>query len=147
MKIEIKGIEELSNKLRALADGKLLSKVVAGSRARLMRRLAQYPAASTANRPKPAPGRWYERGWGTRSATGRGRRSSEKLGSSWVAREQGQGLLIRNTASYAPLVMGAKRQTALHGRRGWSRVEELLAEEGKRVEADLVKAVGEVLDG
>ena len=145
MKIEIKGLDELASKLRALAEGKYLAKVVRAAEKRLLRRLAKYPAPTAANRPRPAPGRWYERGYGTRSAGARGRRTSEKMGKAWVAKVDGAGLVISNRASYAPFVMGARRQTALHRQRGWQRVDEIVAQEGARVEADLVKAVEDVL--
>ena len=142
--IKVKGLEALSRKLRALAQGKYLDKVVAASKARLMRRLAQYPPKSPANRPRPAPGRWYERGWGARSAAGRGRRTSQNLGRSWLAQKRGQGFLIRNTASYAPYVMGRK-QRALHRRRGWQPAHTLLAGEARRLEGDLIKALEDVI--
>jgi hypothetical protein len=62
-----------------------------------------------------------------------------------VAKAQGQGLLLSNRASYAPYVMGAKRQSGLHRRRGWRRADQVLAEEAGRIEGDLVRAVEEVL--
>jgi len=145
MKIEIKGLDELARKLRKLAEGKYLEGVMRRAQARLMRRLSTYPSPSAANRPRPAPGRWYERGFGSRSARGRGQRSSEKMGAAWHSKVKGQGLVISNRASYAPFVMGARRQTTLHRRRGWERVDEIVAMESKLVEADLVKAVEDVL--
>ena len=145
MRIEIKGLDELRRKLDVLAEGKFLAKVLAASQARLQRRLAQYPPPSAANRPRPAPGRWYERGHGTRSASGRGKRTSEKMNKAWMTKAEGEGLVLSNRASYAPFVMGHRRQTGLHRRRGWGRVDAIMAEEGKRVEKDLVRAVEKVL--
>lgn len=146
--IEIKGLEALREKLRALASGKYLDGVLRAAQRRLLNELGQYPPPSAANRPKPAPGRWYERGYGPRWARRGGAGgvpTSEKLGSSWVGRVSGEGLVIANRASYAPIVMGARRQSGLHRRRGWRRVDEIAAAEGGRIEADLVKAVNEVL--
>ena len=147
--IEIKGLEPLQAKLKALASGKYLDNVLRAAQRRLLDRVRAYPPASGANRPQPAPGRWYERGYGSRWSRARGgtggNSTSERLGGSWVAKAEGQGLVLSNRASYAPYVMGAKRQSGLHRRRGWRRVDEVAAEEAGRIERDLVKAVEEVL--
>ena len=55
--------------------------------------VAQYPTAGPWNAPKPYPGRWYQRGFGTRYRTKagllRGRNTSQNLQKSWTWQRRG----------------------------------------------------------
>lgn len=92
--------------------------------------VAQYPAATGANMP---PGlnsySWYERGFGTRTITGRAYATSEVLGKSWTVKVKQTARMTRGAigtnVSYAEWVQGAK-QTGFHGARGWKTVERVL---------------------
>lgn len=88
-------------------------------------RIAEYPAASSANTPKPYPGRWYQRGYGTRWTTKggvlRGRKTSETLSKRWTTVKSNGGMIITigNNAKYARYVHSAQYQARFHKSRGW----------------------------
>jgi hypothetical protein len=82
--IEIKGLQELRAKLKGLASGKYLDGVLRAAQRRLLERLRDYPPVSGANRPRPAPGRWYERGYGSRWSRVRGGVGGAALRNSWA---------------------------------------------------------------
>jgi hypothetical protein len=84
----------------------------------VMKYLSYYPPAPPRGNP------WYERGVGMRHRHADGsittRNTSEQLSSRWrtVILPDGRGK-IENTASYAPLVHSARKQTRRHRRTGW----------------------------
>ncbi len=87
--------------------------------------LAVYPPATSANAPPGDGYRWYERGFGTRTTTGKSYPTSEMLGRSWTTKVSGQGPwqgVIGTTASYAPVVQDEDRQAAVHRGR-WRTVQ------------------------
>lgn len=92
--------------------------------------VAQYPASTGANMPPGLNGySWYERGFGTRTVTGRAYATSEVLGKSWVVKVKQMARITRGVigtnVSYAEYVQGAK-QTGFHRARGWKTVEQVL---------------------
>lgn len=92
--------------------------------------VAEYPAATGANVPPGPDGyRWYERGLGSRTVTGRAYATSEVLGRSWAvkvkqAARMTQGI-IGTAVSYVEWVQG-KLQAGFHRARGWKTVEQVL---------------------
>ena len=108
--------------------------------------VAVYPAATGANVPPGLDGyRWYERGFGTRTVTGRAYPTSEVLGKSWTVKIKSTARMTRGiigtNVSYAEFVQGEK-QTGFHGVRGWKTVERVLfTRRGRiwRVFGDVVK--------
>lgn len=108
--------------------------------------VAQYPAATGANMPPGLNGySWYERGFGTRTITGRAYATSENLGKSWTVKVSQTARatkgIIGTNVSYVEFVQGAK-QTGFHGARGWKAVERVLfARRGRiwRAFGDVVK--------
>lgn len=86
--------------------------------------ISVYPPESAANQPKPYPGRWYQRGFGSKWALkgggSNGRQTSEHLGDNWAVADQGAiGATITNTTSYAAVVQSAAKQPEYHRRHGW----------------------------
>ena len=92
--------------------------------------VAQYPAATGANVPPGLDGyRWYERGFGTRTVTGRAYPTSEVLSKSWTVKiEQTARMtkgIVGTNVSYVEFVQGAK-QAGFHWKRHWKTVEQVL---------------------
>jgi len=92
--------------------------------------VAVYPASTGANMPPGLNGySWYERGFGTRTITGRAYATSENLGKSWTVKvsqtsRMTKGIIGTNV-SYVEWVQGAK-QVGFHLARGWKTVERVL---------------------
>jgi len=92
--------------------------------------VAVYPEATGANMPPGLNGyRWYERGFGTRTVTGRAYATSEALSRSWTVKVKSTARAIRGiigtNVSYAEFVQG-KLQTGFHRARRWKTVEQVL---------------------
>jgi hypothetical protein len=98
-----------------------------------------YPPDSEANRSKPHPGRWYERGYGPRwyNADGglMGRKTSERLGDRWTSVTQDEGLtvVIGNNATYAPYVHDDDLRPSYHAARGWPAAQDVVRDENEHV--------------
>ena len=129
--IKIEGLDELVKALEKypvqMKQG--MRTTTKGALEILRGEIAQYPSASAANRRPGVNGRsWYERGYGTRTVTGRGYPTSEMLGRSWVTRIEGGPHSVLGTvgtnASYAPYVQDRGRQSRWHKRRGWKTIQD-----------------------
>jgi len=105
----------------------------------LMGVMKVYPPATEANMPKAYPGRWYERGYGTRwedkDGNVMGRRTSQTLFKRWATRkiDEGLGVEIGNNAGYGPYVHDKPRQARFHGLRGWPTVQDKADSEAEKV--------------
>ncbi len=106
--------------------------------------LEDYPAETIANSPSNPTGKWYERGYGPRSHTGWGKKTSEDLGDSWKVKATRKFVDIITSVSYAKWVQGFS-QTGLHMRRDWPGMEREGKHEinmlGARIMDKLVRAV------
>jgi len=144
----IEGLDELQAALVQFPDevrrGLAIAMRVASEKIRAG--VAVYPAATGANMPPGLNGySWYERGFGTRTVTGRTYPTSEALGRSWAVKVAQTAQMTRGTigttVSYAQFVQG-KLQTGFHRARGWKTVEQVLfVKRGEiwRVFGDVVK--------
>lgn len=98
--------------------------------------IAEYPAATAANAPPGINGySWYERGFGTKTVTGRKYPTSEMLGRSWTTKVSGVGPWegrVGTTASYAPFVQDKDKQARVHRGR-WTTVQDSLKDNRARV--------------
>ena len=100
--------------------------------------LREYPGSSIANSPKPYPGRWYERGYGTRyvrkSGGIGGRKTSETLGKRWTVKKENNGMtvIVGNNASYAKWVQGHNTQARFHKSRGWKTTGDVADQESNK---------------
>jgi len=104
--------------------------------------IAEYPPATQANRPPGDGHRWYERGFGTRTVTGKSYPTSEMLGRSWTTSVTGRGPWegrVGTTASYARPVQDEDEQAEIHRGR-WPTVQ-------GAVKRNTPKIVGLILSG
>lgn len=117
--------KQLQNLLRSLDDlkmNRLLGPMLGSIAESVIAKVEPYPPDSIANRPSNPQGHWYERGYGTKFATGRGYQTSERLGDKWwYALIFGPGVKIGNAATYAGWVHG-EEQAAFHEERGWKKL-------------------------
>src|SRR5210317_349321 len=77
-------------------------------------KITPYPPASQANRKPGVNGySWYQRGFGTKTITGKAYRTSEIMSKRWKFDTRVQASKVRgeitNTASYSPFVQGEKQ--------------------------------------
>ena len=143
--LRIEGADALIRKLGKLEAGKVLKPVIKAAAQDLAGRVAQYPPATEANQPKPYPGRWYERGYGTRWARKSGgiggRQTSQTLGRRWTTRVGDTWAKVGNNASYGPFVQDKDQQASFHAQRGWATIQ---GEGEKAMEKALQKIGAEV---
>jgi len=108
----------------------------------------KYPPSSIANSPNNPTGRWYERGYGTKTILGKGRKTSENFREkNGIPREIKMVLEVGNTASYAIYVQGRDRQTAFHQARGWLTLEQVAEDEVDYIEEQMQNIVDKKLEG
>jgi hypothetical protein len=138
--VTIKGMEPLLRKLDNLEGLKRVRPALMAGALHIKGKIAKYPPHSIANSPSNPSGRWYERGYGTRTKTGRGYPTSETLGRKWTVANRDRGLtkVIGNNVSYGPFVQSAEKQAKFHKRRGWKTDEQVIDEEQDTV-LDFVK--------
>ena len=145
----IKGMNKLLRKLDTLGKLKGAKRGLKAGALHVKGKIAEYPPSTTANSPGNPSGRWYERGFGTRTATGRAYPTSETLGRKWTigSRDQGFTQVVGNNVSYGPYVQSAEKQAKIHKRRGW-KTDEQVINEGTDTVLGFVKAqVDKILEG
>lgn len=108
--------------------------------------VAVYPSQSAANVPPGINGySWYERGFGTRTVTGRAYATSQALGRSWATKVRtivgGWQAEVGTDVNYAPFVQGDK-QAGFHRARGWQTVDQVV----KKMTPQVVRFVGKAID-
>lgn len=134
--------DQAINGLSALSQMRGLRRGLAGGAVHLQGKAATYPPERHA--PQGFTSDAQRRGFFARLRSGeiqvpyvRGfAPTSENLGQRWTVEERDDGLtqVVGNNATYAPLVQGAGRQTLYHKVTGWKTDEQILAEEGPRVQ-------------
>ncbi len=130
--VQIKGLDQLVKKINNLSppqSGKVKKKAMDQSVKVVRADVAKYPAAGQAN--SAANGySWYQRGLGTRTATGLVYATSETLGRRWTddVRKGGNEGVVGNNASYARFVQDADLQASFHKARGWPTVQEVVTD-------------------
>ena len=147
--IRIEGMDELVKKLDNVEDLNKIKPALKASALHVKGAIAKYPPASIANSPGNPSGRWYERGFGTRTATGRAYPTSETLGRKWTigSRDQGFTQIVGNNVSYGPYVQSAEKQAKIHKRRGWKTDEQVINEETDTVLGFVKDRVDKILEG
>jgi hypothetical protein len=128
VEIHVDGLEELLNRLQEIQGGRYVKPALSAIGQSIRRRAGEYPPTTIANSPQNPTGRWYERGYGARYASGGGNPTSEMMNRRWYVRPEQWAVLIGNTASYSPYVHG-QEQARFHGERGWKKVEEVAEED------------------
>ena len=148
--IEIKGLDQLIDKLETLAQLRTVKAGIKAGALHVKGVIDVYPASSDANQPGPYPKRWYVRGWGPKWARKSGGiggiNSSEDLGDSWTIKMRDGGFtgVVGNNVSYGIFVQGEK-QAAFHQRRGWKTTEMIAKSEGPRVRELIAQAIRRAL--
>ena len=136
-KIVMHGLDSITRKLDNIKKAKYISQVIARESDVIVKDAGKYPP------PVPRAGpTWYERGYGTRWATG-GRRTSEQLGTRWYTKASGLKVIIGNTASYAIYVHG-RLQARFHGRHGWKKVEDVAKRHLPKITKAIQKEIGKI---
>ena len=143
--VHIEGLDRVVRKLRSLEDLSAYKTALYAAAEHVLEKIADYPPLSEANRPN-ARGRWYERGYGPRWASG-GRKTSEMLGRKWTTQERNAGMtqVVGNNVSYGPFVQDRDRQAAFHKRRGWKTIQTVAEEESRTVVEMVAKEVDKKL--
>jgi len=109
--------------------------------------LNDYPPATSANQPPGKNGRWYVRGFGTRTVTGRGYPTSEKFNTRWEQSQHGSYRRdLTNNASYGGYLMG-NPQVNWAKSRGWKNIKDELKKRGPDYLALAQRVVAEVNRG
>lgn len=140
--IVVEGLDEMLDRLEKIAEGNYVRDVMVLMGKEIARHAGEYPPPSLANDPGNPLGRWYERGYGIRYASGGGRQTSEQLGKKWFVSPQQRAVVIGNTASYAPYVHSKDEQAAFHGERGWK----VLEDEAEKWAPDIVRRIGDQIE-
>jgi hypothetical protein len=93
--------------------------------------LMKYPPESDANKP-PTP--YYIRGRGTQLARGNNLKS-ERYGTKFYVKQEGYGVTIGNTASYAKYLADERLQAAHMEKLGWRKLIDVAREKIDKVKA------------
>lgn len=138
--ITVVGLEPLIKRLGAAKQPQVIRAAMKAAGAHVKSVLSKYPPASEANDPNAR--RWYKRGtgsfWRVRSGEIHSRATSETLGRRWTVRAGVYDVTIGNSASYAPYVHDAEKQTWFHAARGWKNTADVAESETGRV-VDMVR--------
>lgn len=117
--------------------------------------VADYPPETEANQPR-APNtvfsikthrpinRWYVRGKGTVTCSGRVYYTSQDLGHQWTVRVKDLTAEVGNAVSYGPYVQGSK-QVWYHKARGWKTIFQVVKEKSPAIHKLLRIAVDRLL--
>lgn len=151
-RVHIEGLEQLQRRFGLLpAEVMRVINAAMGGAVEIIRGgVAKYPKATAANKPPGLNGySWYERGFGTRTVTGRAYPTSETLGKSWTTKVTPISGGVRGTVgtrtSYAPFVQDKERQAAFHRARGWPTVQGVLEARAEKIAALFRAAIQRVL--
>lgn len=134
--VTVRGLDEIMRKLEKVGGSGVMKRPMTKAVAHLHSVIAIYPPATAANSP---PGRngysWYERGFGTRTITGKAWPTSETLGRRWTheVTENGRRGEVGNNAGYGPYVQSAEKQAAFHVQNGWVTDEQVAEKEADTV--------------
>lgn len=132
--VTVRGLDKVIEKLAKVGKPGALRRPMTKAVAHLHDKIAKYPPSSTANSPSNGYS-WYERGFGTRTRTGRAWPTSETLGRRWTHEVSANGKegTVGNNASYGPYVQSADQQAGFHARRGWVTDEKVAEDEADKV--------------
>lgn len=116
--------EQLATLLRKLDEldlKKMLPEVLASVGKSVASKAGVYPPTTIANWPSNPTGRWYQRGFGTKYASGASYETSENLGDQWKWITGPDYVIVKNTARYAWYVHGPGAPR-YHRERGWKQL-------------------------
>ena len=147
MSYTIQGMDALVAKLERLKNPtKPVAKGMRNYMGFIRQKVVPYPPESLANRKPGINGySWYDRGYGTRTITGRAYKTSQKMDKRWSFKTKVMANKVRSTilnnATYSDYVQGEK-QVWYHGMRGWRRVDKVI----EASEQVAVRFIGKEID-
>lgn len=141
VQVKVTGLEELKRKYKFAADN--ADKYMSAAGKEVVERyilpvkgIKQYPPATSANKP-PTP--YYIRGRGMQRA---GRRKaeyndnrSERYGTRWFVKRVPYGVRVGNSASYAPYLTGASKQSRAMAKIGWRKLVDVANQNMSKITA------------
>ncbi len=136
MTVTIIGLEPVIAKLEGLGRPEVLRTPMVQATAHLQDVVVEYPRLTQANRPPGRDGyRWYERGFGTRTVTGRAYNTSERLGEAWTTKvsHDGREGSVGNDTTYGPYVQDAESQVSFHKTTGWKTIQDVVEKESDKI--------------
>ena len=134
--VTIDGLPRLARKLEKLGGRNVHRRPMQKTVLHVQRHIAKYPPATAANVPPGVNGySWYERGFGTRSVTGKAWATSETYGRRWTSevKDGGRRGIVGNNASYAPYLGDETQQAAWAAARGWLTVQDVVRNERRDI--------------
>lgn len=151
--VTIKGLPELTRKIKNLQDFKQLVPELKASASHIKGSVAKYPPQTSANIPAGPGSRWYVRGSGPRYMRKDGsvwkpkKATSETLGRKWTTKKRDRGFTwaIGNNASYGPFVQDKNKQARIHKRRGWKTIQDVAKQEAPMVLNLIKKKIDRIL--
>jgi hypothetical protein len=145
--IVIEGMEELLSKLERTKAEKVWDQVVPIATQEIRTEVGTYPPETQANMPPGNDGyRWYKRGFGVKTVTGKAYATSEKLFQKWYVKDRTLETELGNPASYSEVVHG-KNQAKFHKERGWKQLMPVIEKWIPEIEKMLAKAADKLLGG
>lgn len=141
MEINDKQLQDLLRSLDDLGMERLLQPILKLIGESVIAEVRSYPPDTIANSPLNPRGHWYERGYGTKFASGRGYQTSERLGDKWWYKLIYGGVKIGNAATYAGWVHG-EEQAAFHKERGWKQLLKTAVDELP----EIIRKIGRQID-
>ena len=134
-------------KIDAQVSDETATKIVKAITAAQAEKLETYPPKSPANSPPGKNGRWYERGFGTRTVTGRSYMTSENFKAKWQEKQHGPRRRdLQNNASYGGYLMGNNQVRWAKGV-GWKKMKEVLEQESDKYLQLAARVVAKVNKG
>ena len=137
--IGVKGLTEKLAQLERLGKPDAFSGALLAIGEHLKGKMAEYPPENEGNQPR-YPGRWYERGFGTRWQTAdglvSGEQTSETLGRKWTVtqRDSGKTVVVGNNVSYGREVHDPEEQLPVHKYHGWRTTQQVVDQERSRIQ-------------
>jgi hypothetical protein len=135
--IDYQDVTDFSKALKRFPQqvNRMVRQALRGATELLRGDIAEAPRATAANEPPGDGYRWYERGFGTRTVTGKAYPTSERLPASWTTKVIGQGPWegrVGTTVSYAQAVQDKDKQAAVHRGR-WRTVQDSVKDNTRKV--------------
>ena len=145
--VKIDGLAKLQGKLSQAEYQAPMKDAMTGAAAIIHQAVATYPPETAANKSPGIDGyRWYERGFGTRTRTGKAYQTSQTLGRSWTIRTVTWfEAIIGTKATYARPVQDRKQQAEFHKARGWVTVQTACENNTKKVTKFVTDCVNRIL--
>ena len=145
--IDLQGEERLMRKLKNLENpSKAMARGLKNYLGDIKKDIIAYAPESAANRSPGINGySWYQRGFGTKTITGRRYPRSQRMSTKWKFETRVLSGRVRskiiNNATYSPYVVG-DLQAKFHKARGWKRADETI----KATTKDAVKLIEKEID-